>query len=90
MKAKRKEDLKELKILLRLDADTPIHPSLLQDDDDGVGRQKTPGDDQMDVSDGSLAKKRKKPTTKQRKANQLRRSNPQREQNPMQLADYQV
>ena len=36
MKAKRKEDLKELKLLLRLDADTPIHPSLLQDDD-GMG-----------------------------------------------------
>ena len=32
MKAKRKEDLKELKLLMRLDADTPIHPRLLDDD----------------------------------------------------------
>ena len=52
MKAKRKEDLKELKQLLKLDADTPIHPRLLEDGADGA-----PSDAQM--GDTESARKRK-------------------------------
>ena len=99
MKAKRKEALKELKLLLRLDAKTPIYPRLLQDyGDDPLSQSlmagNRSGDAQMgDSEDGltaTIIKCLKKPTAKQRKANQLRRPNLQRKESPMQLADYQV
>ena len=47
----------------------------------------TPGKNEMDVD--KVVWKRK-PSQKQRKAAQLRRSNPQREKAPLQLADHMV
>lgn len=76
LKAKRKADLQELKLLLKLEADAPINPRML-DDYDGD----TKGSGGMEV-DGE-SRRRKKPSGKQRRANQLRRANPQRETNPL-------
>ena len=77
LKAKRKADLQELKLLLKLEADAPINPRMLDDYDGDTNKSGA-----MEV-DGDMNRRRKKPTGKQRRANQLRRANPQRETNPL-------
>lgn len=73
-----------MKLLLKLDADTPINPRLL-DDDCTLGGSNEAGDESMDA-----LRRKRKPSQKQRKSAQLRRANPQREANPMKLSDHMV
>ena len=69
---------------MKLEADAPINPRILDDFDGDVPR----GDDSH--MEGVTTLKSRKPSQKQRKNAQLRKSNPQREKNPLFLADKHV
>lgn len=78
----RKNDLEELKQLLKLDAYAPIDPVLLDGDLAG---------DKMEMDDGAAFKRKYlKPGQKARRRMKLLKANPQREKNPTLMCDRQV